>query len=138
MLYFFFENFLNSVAYTFGAFVPVFIIMCIHYQVRKRHYKKKKERLEEIRNMYKNTADFNDNLIREIYKSVGVKDFQELIDKNISISFINRINELFKEETKNRDESNNLFFDIRYLENYNFKTYISNLLDKNFPDRRFN
>jgi len=150
MLYTLFENFLNAIIYTFGctfgAFVPVFILMRVHFYVRKKAYQKRKQRITMAQKAYKELVAISNEAIQRAYKSAGVKNFQELLndpeglehlDKLQYVRLVNYVNEKLDVKIKNLDKLNKLAIDMMYIENYNFKTYLSAILDKRFPEKKY-
>lgn len=134
-MYFFLKIFLTAFISTIGAFVPILILMYIHFCVRKKYYKKKKEYLNKLRSMNDEIANISQKTIDYIYELMDVKNFEEFAKhpKN-STGLTNYVNELYKQKTHNTEEATHLILDIEYIKDYSFMTYISNLLDKRFPD----
>ena len=87
----------------------------------------------------------NDQSINTVYKSLKVKDYPSLVnklkgDKKFGVAKYFEITEFVKsnisQKLDNQEKVNNLLLEKGYFENYNFKTYISNLLDRHFPDKK--
>lgn len=134
---FFLKIFLTAFISTIGAFVPVLILMYIHFCVRKKYYGKKEKYLNKLRNTNNEMADMYQKTIDHVYELMDVKNFEEFAKHpNNSTGLTDHVNELYKQKTHNTEEATHLFLDVQYMENYSFMTYISNLLDKRFPDSR--
>ena len=74
-----------------GAFIPTFILMYVHYLVRKSNYKERKQRLDIIIDVYRSMVKTNDEAIQAVYKSMDVNDYPSLLkklkgDKEVSVS----------------------------------------------------
>ena len=125
---------------TAGAFVPVFILMIIHYFVRKNEYRKQVQRYNVLIKEYESLIKINDKAIQTIYQSVGVKNGEELFKKmrNVSISaskyfeLTDFIRKNLEQKIENQDKMNKMSVKKISLDSYNFGTYVSNLLDKRF------
>ena len=144
-IYNYLDVLLVAVFTTLGAFVPIFVLMVSHYFVRKSDYMSRKKMFETFIEMDRAMVKINDEAINTVYKSLKVKDYPSLVnklkdDKKFGISKYFEITEFVKnnisQKLENQEKVNNLLLEKGYLENYNFKTYISNLLDRHFPDKR--
>lgn len=135
-----FEIFLTGIFSALGAFVPIFLVMCVHFLLRKRVYKKETEFLLKLEEYQKNITKISEDALKDIYKSVEVEDFQGLmnrsdLEKSRYIKLISLANEHLNNLIKSREISNKTVVDISYLENYDFGTYLGSILDKRFPDK---
>lgn len=123
-----------------GAFIPVLALMYIHFRIRKTDYQKQKIRFAKAIEAYKSLIDISDSGIQEIYKSTGVKNSEELReklqhDKNINAAgVIKFLTEQFDSKAKNYTKLTEYKLKINYIDGYNFRVYISGLLNNNFPE----
>ena len=141
------KTFIDAIITTLGAFVPILFLMYIHYRVRKASYRKAKERLVKAREAYQGLVDINDKVVQEIYTSAGVRNFQELLDNPKGLShldksqyaqMVNYVNKQLDQKVKSLDKMSRMALDMMYIDGYDFRTYLGALLDKRFPDKRFN
>jgi len=141
-----FVIFVNAIFATLGAFVPVFCLMYIHYRIRKSSYKNTKQRILKARDAYQSLVDINDKVIQEVYASAKVTNFQELLenpeglanmDKLRYARLVNYVNEQLDQKIKSLEKINKMTLDTMYIDKYDFGTYLGTLLDKRFPDKRF-
>lgn len=144
--YWFAENFLNASVSALGAFVPALCLMYLHYCIRKNNYQRKKQGIIKMHEAYQKLVNINDEVIQKIYISAGVSNFHELLDNPIGLAhldkfqyvrLVNYVNQQLDQKIKNFKSLNKMTMDMRYIDSYDFKTYLSSLLDKRFPDKRF-
>lgn len=133
------EIFLTASISVIGAFLPIFILMYIHFVLRRRAYKEKKAGLIKLKQEQETKNSVNKKALHALYASVGVDDYRGLVEQVISqpsnhwekIGLVLEHLDRFHEGNKKLDR---IIADIQYIENYNFKTYLGILLDKRFPD----
>jgi|SRR3989339_178555 len=141
-MYYFLKIFIDGIFTALGAFIPIFILMCIHFQIRKIDYRKRKNRIKKLIEVLQLMIDTSENAMEETYKIAEVKDYVELMNKmkksaNISqyIEFIDFVKKNFDIKIKNQTEITKYRLQINYIDDYNFKTYISDLLNNRFPEK---
>ncbi len=141
-----FQTFINAIVTTIGAFIPIFFLMYIHYRIRKNSYRKTKTRLLKAREAYQKLVDISEDVMQKVFISANVKNFQELLDNPKGLSnldkfqyakIVNYVNENLDQKIKNLDKMTKITLDTMYIDSYDFTTYIGNILDKRFPDKRF-
>ena len=137
-----FEIFLTGIFSALGAFVPVFIVMCVHFIFRKYAYKKDKELLLRANKAQEMITKISEDALKNIYASVGTENLEGLmnrsdLEKSRYVKLISLANEHLDHIIEGRKQSIEVLMDISYIENYNFRTYLGTLLDKRFPDKNF-
>jgi hypothetical protein len=132
----------NGTGVTIGAFLPIFLLMYGHYLIRKSFYKKAKD-------FYKNMKDFNlkeqesaDRVLEKYYKHFNVNNQIELFEK-VKTEF-KKYEDILKIVADQEHEKNKAKLELmkneaeyNYLETYNFRDYIIGILQRKFPDNRF-
>lgn len=133
--------FLTAIISSVGAFIPVFIVMYIHYRIRKDFYNKIKPSIK--RDLYfekKEQKIYSDSLDR-IYKGWGVKDELELIDKGIISKISEGVMDLINDYINKKNDSDIRILkkenDLNFIRNYNFRRYLIGLLNDKFPENYF-
>ena len=127
---------------TIGAFVPVFVLMYIHYRIRHAEYAKKRVRLKILAKGNDSLLELYDAALQSIYRSWQVDNYKSLVEKllgNKAISpqkyleIISLIQENIDNKLATQEKITKLVLDDLYMEQYSFWTYISNILDQNYP-----
>lgn len=137
------NNTLEAFFSAVGAFLPILGLMFIHYKVRKSEYKKRKVILLTIRKATESIVDIDENTIKTVYKQLKVKDYNSFIEKvseppySLNTKVINLVNESVSRIFENRQKLLNYTMEEQYSDRYSFKTYISNILDRHYPDEYF-
>ncbi len=137
------HTFLTGVFSAMGAFVPIFILMIGHCFVRKSQYKNQKKRTEMLISANKKMIEIYDGTIGSIYKAMGVSDFRELAKKleetnpnlKANAQLFNSVKNDIDHKLECQDRINELLIEKSYLDDYGFKVYVSEILDKRFPSR---
>ena len=80
-MYYFLKIFIDGIFTALGAFIPIFILMCIHFQIRKIDYRKRKNRIKKLIEVLQLMIDTSENAMEETYKIAEVKDYVELMNK---------------------------------------------------------
>lgn len=134
-------TFLTALISTIGAFVPIFILMCIHFLFRKRAYNAKRERLFKLKEAQEMINKINGDAIESIYKSVSVDNLKDFIDKSGTLGAnrweaVSLIQNYLNEFRKGQESVLEMMLEISYLDEYGFMTYIGTLLNRHFPDKK--
>lgn len=137
------DNLVSAGFSTVGAFIPIFVLMVVHYFFRKKSYSYRIKRVDQMIEMNKKMADMMKDILNHMYRAFGTKDFNGFVtkirqDKNVSPAkfqeLITLADKHLTDQVKYRDSANKLNTEKSYLEGYDFKTYLGNILDRRFPD----
>lgn len=131
------DNLVSAIFSTVGAFIPISFLMLGHYFARKSSYRRRKELVKKSIEVSESMIKISDEVIERIYSGLGVTNYSEFIKKigsNPKTELVDMVNEHLGYKTKNREDILRLVLEERYLESYNLKTYIGNILDRRFPD----
>lgn len=137
----YFETFLKAVVSTIGAFVPVFILMYVHFRIRKNIYKRMRQLFVDSVSFYKKAKEDYQKELDKIYEQFEVTNLVDLMKKingNVYITEIAKVTgDLESQLSKNELEEIKEESKLRHIDTYDFKTYLSSLLNKRFPDPYF-
>lgn len=134
------ETFLKAIVTTSGAFVPVFVVMCIHFLAKRKKYKNKKiiEYYEQEKKRYHQWSKKAKQRRDLICKMYGVDSYVELIGRSDVPPEVIKMADSFDEDAY-KNEMRKIFYigKLRYAKNYDILTYLAEILDNKFPNSGF-
>lgn len=74
-----------------GAFLPIFILMCIHYKIRKSEYKTRRDILESIQKMTKSIIEIDEKTLGSIYQQLRATDYIDFREKMKGLNSLNDV-----------------------------------------------
>lgn len=134
----FLNDFIPAVFSTAGVFSLTFLVMYIHYKMRKKFYTKifimEESNLEGMRQSYNSFK----KLISKIYQKEEIQDSMDFFNK-IDFSRFNEeqgkiIIDLWKELSDREFAIDKKECDILHIKKYSFKIYLLNILSSKYPD----
>lgn len=139
----YFITFIKAIITTIGAFIPIFIIMYVHYRIRKSFYNKIKY---SSANMLKSAKDNKLNIetfLNNLYEKFNAKNLLDLIDQLKTLpDEVKR--EIFSVASDWENQKLKADFEVMKMENefnhfdkFSFKEYLSSILNQKFPDIYF-
>lgn len=132
-------KFLDASVAVLGGFFPVLILMYIHYRIRKSNYKKTIPIFENLVQSHKDNKARIEDLLEKTYQLVGVKDISSWIEqlKSEHKELFDMANQLETDKFKNKMDIITDEGELDRLKMYSFKDYITNILNKSYPDNYF-
>ena len=125
-----------------GAFIPIFFLMIIHYRVRKSSYKERTKVNQKMIELIKSLIKIDNDTAKNVYDNLKVKDYPDFVEKikqegvSQNTDLLKFVGESVFRAFDNQEKITAITLESYCMENYSFKTYISNILDKRFPDDR--
>lgn len=132
----------NGVGVTIGAFLPIFLLMYGHYLIRKSFYKKAKDFYERMKDFNLKELESIEKILEKYYKHFEVNNQIELFEKLKSEfekneTILKIVADMEQEKNKANLELMKNEAEYNYLSSYSFKDYLIGILQRKFPDNRF-
>lgn len=124
-----------------GVTILTLILMYIHYRYRKGYYKKLIPFDKKILDFDKERYDGLNKAFTGLLNAYGVKTYLDFIskkDQKISVQERDIMSNMYKDVSESQDKKFMQEIKTNHLKNYNFKIYLSDFLDRRYPDTYYN
>lgn len=141
------DIFATAIVSTVGAFIPLLLVMYVHYRIRKAFYNGLKENLEKEVTRLSGLSGEYDGYMRKHRERFGFKDELDLVTnsevksrlgednaRNIFSYYVGNLKSFRDNFIKEKEKKQT---DLNFIVQYSFKRYIVGLLNDKFPEQYF-